>query len=228
MRLRPFFSYYGSKWRLAPKYPSPLGNTIIEPFAGSACYSLAHPAKVVKLYDKYDKICAVWEYLIGVSEKEIRELPLIPPGETIPTGLAEEQKILIGFWLSKAATSPRKTMRTKDYGIKAMWWGETIRERIASQLKYIRHWSIEQASYDEIENQDACWFVDPPYQVGGEQYICSSKSIDFEHLGDWCRGRQGQVIVCERNGAKWLPFERFLETKGIAKKSVEAVWTKGE
>ena len=35
--LRPFFGYYGGKWRDAVKhYPEPAFETIIEPFAGSA------------------------------------------------------------------------------------------------------------------------------------------------------------------------------------------------
>jgi hypothetical protein len=32
--LRPFWRYYGGKWRAAPRYPAPRYDTIIEPFAG--------------------------------------------------------------------------------------------------------------------------------------------------------------------------------------------------
>jgi hypothetical protein len=38
--LEPMFTYLGGKWRLAPKYPPPIHDTIIEPFCGSAGYSL--------------------------------------------------------------------------------------------------------------------------------------------------------------------------------------------
>jgi len=41
--LRPFWRYYGGKWRAAPSYPSPRCETIIEPFAGAAGYSLRYP-----------------------------------------------------------------------------------------------------------------------------------------------------------------------------------------
>ena len=35
MTLRPFFSYYGGKWRSAVKhYPAPEFDQIVEPFAG--------------------------------------------------------------------------------------------------------------------------------------------------------------------------------------------------
>jgi hypothetical protein len=33
-RLRPFFSFYGGKWRIARHYPTPKYDIIIEPFAG--------------------------------------------------------------------------------------------------------------------------------------------------------------------------------------------------
>ena len=47
-RLKPFWSFYGAKYNLAPKYPSPVGDSIVEPFAGSAQYSLLHYQKNVQ------------------------------------------------------------------------------------------------------------------------------------------------------------------------------------
>ena len=41
----------------------------------------------------------------------------------------------------------------------------------------------------------------------GKSYKESSKNIDYTHLGEWCKNREGQVIVCETNKAKWLDFE---------------------
>ena len=38
--LKPFWRYYGGKYRAAPAYPPPRLGTIVEPFAGSAGYSL--------------------------------------------------------------------------------------------------------------------------------------------------------------------------------------------
>lgn len=38
--LKPFWRYYGGKYRAAPRYPVPLHRTIVEPFAGAAGYSL--------------------------------------------------------------------------------------------------------------------------------------------------------------------------------------------
>lgn len=44
-KLKPFFTYFGGKYRIAPRYPKPQYNTIIEPFAGSAGYSLRYPER---------------------------------------------------------------------------------------------------------------------------------------------------------------------------------------
>ena len=91
MRLRPFFSYYGSKWRLAPKYSKPKFDTIIEPFAGSASYSLLYPKRKVKLIDLDDNICILWEYLINVKEKEIRALPLLERNDPMKRSKIKKQ-----------------------------------------------------------------------------------------------------------------------------------------
>ena len=141
MRLRPFFSYYGSKYRLAPRYPSPLHQKIIEPFAGSACYSLSHIRPLfpisVELYDKNPIVCAIWDYLINVSVKEFRKLPLLQPREKIPTTLPIEAQYLMGFWVTKAATSPRRSMASKiTCPVKGNLghWSAKIKNRIAGQL----------------------------------------------------------------------------------------------
>jgi len=56
--------------------------------------------------------------------------------------------------------------------------------------------------------------------------------VDYERLASWCRTRKGQTIVCENEGATWLPFEPFLVTKANesktgGKRSREAIWTGG-
>jgi len=63
----------------------------------------------------------------------------------------------------------------------------------------------------------------------GTHYRCSAKAIDFNHLGAWCVDRRGQVIVCENEGATWLPFAPFWEIKacggsGRTSRSAEAIF----
>lgn len=48
MILRPFFTYFGAKWRAAPHYPPPTHPTVIEPFAGAAGYALRHHTRAFR------------------------------------------------------------------------------------------------------------------------------------------------------------------------------------
>lgn len=228
MKLKLFFTYFGGKWRIARYYPVPSKKILIEPFAGSAGYSLHYPYLEVKLYDRDPIICGLWDYLIRARESEILSLPT-KIVDLRSMNLPQEAKSLIGFWLNKGNVSPcnvpSKWMR--DQSRPNSFWGDVIKNRIASQLQYIRHWKIQCKSYIEIENQDATWFIDPPYQVSGIHYRFSD--IDFVALGDWCQTRLGQVMVCEQNGASWLDFEPFkiikvLEGKHGGKKSKEMLW----
>jgi hypothetical protein len=227
-RLELFFTYFGGKWRIAKHYPFPVHDVLIEPFAGSAGYSLHYPEKRVLLFDKDPIICGVWDYLIRSKESEILRLPLVIT-DVREMALPQEAKWLIGFWLNKGNVSPcnipGKWMR--DNWRPNSFWGEAIRGRIASQLQFIRHWKIANKSYNEVENQKASWFIDPPYQISGVRYRFNK--IDFSDLGSWCMERIGQVVVCEQDGAEWLPFIPFrtikaLEGKKGAKQSKEVVW----
>ena len=226
--LRPFFSYFGGKWRNSAKlYPKPIHNTLVEPFAGSAGYALRYPAKRVILCDLDPIICGVWRYLISVSADEILSLPDVT--DTIDDlDVGQEAKWLIGFWLNRATTHPCKSpsqwMRA-GYA-PTSFWGPRVRATIASQLHAIRHWEIHQCSYQHAPDVQATWFVDPPYQVAGTRYRFGSKGMYFGALARWCRSRQGQTIVCEASGASWLPFQALAHTKSARPRrpSKEAVW----
>ena len=224
MTLRPFFSYYGSKWRMAPKYPAPRHARLVESFAGAAGYSLRYPEHKVELYDANPVICGLWDYLIHASERDILDLP-VNIDSVEDAQVCQEAKWLIGFWFNVCASSPCKT-RTKWASASGAGWGEKIRARVASQLSAIRHWKVEQCSYTDIEtDEDGSWFVDPPYVVSGRYYIFNGSQIDYEHLGQWCRQLPGQVIVCEQEGAAWLPFDPLGTFPGQRKPSIEVIWT---
>lgn len=252
MILKPFFSYFGSKYRLSKKYHEPTKNVLIEPFAGSACYSLHYPHKQVKLFDKYGVICSIWDYLIHVSENEFLNLPLIDFDKPVDDyNICQEAKYLIGFWLMSTSTSPglkhtsrsikliqgghlttrtvnNQKITTTEKPTNFSSWTEKNKIKIASQLQYIRHWTIENKSYDQIDNQNATWFIDPPYQIAGKSYKESSKNINFNHLGEWAKQRYGEIIVCENEGAKWLPFKSFTDlTNSRRKQTQEVVYYQG-
>ena len=231
MRAERVISYYGSKYRLAPKYDTPKHRTIIEPFAGGAGYSLHYPEYDVRLYDLNEKLCAVWEYVINVDPDEIRKLPLIGVGASVDDyDLTQEQRWLIGWWVANGVASPQKkltgftkTQYQRSHKAKTVWTS-TRRELVAQTSERIKHWKIEQRSYDTLDNDEATWFIDPPYQCkAGRHY--KHNDIDFEHLATWCRSRRGQVQVCENtNSEMWLPFEKFHVTQGAQCKTTEAIW----
>lgn len=233
--LRPFFCYYGGKWRAAPRYPTPLHQTIIEPFAGAAGYSTRHAHRRVILVEKDPVIAALWEYLIRVSVAEILAIPLLGPDETTDDlGVCEEAKTLVGFWLNKGTTQPRRAPSSwaRENRFSDQFWGEAIRGRIAAQVDSIRHWQIVHGSFTDFTppSHDATWFVDPPYERQGRYYRHGSKEIDFARLGEWCKSLHGQVIVCEQAGASWLPFKPFATLKANESKngrgtSEEVLWT---
>jgi site-specific DNA-adenine methylase len=232
-RLRPFFSYYGSKWRSAPHYPAPIHGNIIEPFAGSAGYSMLYPAKRVTLCDLSPVICGVWDYIINAPESEIRALPLPKGGESIrDLHIPEEAAWLIGFWAQEGSTHPGRQAST--WGSRpGRGWRAAARERIASQQQYVRHWRVVNSSYAELPDDESTWFIDPPYNnAAGAKYYSSAwaSPIDFDELAAFCKSRAGQVIVCENDGATWLPFEHLGNFRASTKRdgrthSSEAIWT---
>lgn len=231
--LRPFFSYFGGKWRMAPLFPEPKHGTIVEPFAGGAGYSLRYSDRKVVLADRDPIIAEVWRYLIRVYPDEVLALPDLADGQTVDDlNVCQEAKWLIGFWLNRASTSPRRQPSAwARSGVRPnLFWGQMARRRIATQLNSIRHWKVYNCSFEEVPVFGAAtWFIDPPYQVAGKAYRFGARAIDFDALGAWCRTRHGQVMVCENEGAKWLPFKFLANAKtqrtGTGKRSAEVWWT---
>ena len=241
--LRPFFTYYGGKWRAAPKYPPPMSDTIVEPFAGSAGYSMRWPDRKVVLVERDPYVAGTWRYLLSVSEAEVLALPDLEPGQsTDDLDVPQEARWLIGWWLNGGSAQPKKTagswMRRQTENGGQGWstgggqlsWGSAVRQRIASQLPAIRHWTLIEGDYTEAPDVPATWFVDPPYIDKGRHYRLGSDSLDYQALAEWCRSRRGQVMVCENVGADWLPFRPFIDIKASEAKqggkvSREALWT---
>lgn len=229
--LRPFFGYYGGKWRDTPRlYPAPRYGSIVEPFAGSAGYSLRHHERAVVLCDLDPVIVGVWQYLLRVSPAEVMALPDVPLDSSVEDlHLPQEAWWLIGFWLNRGVARPRRRpSRWMREGLRpGSFWGSRVRETIASQVCSIRHWKIIHGSYESCtQREPATWFVDPPYQAAGKHYRHGSAGLDYEALSRWCRSRRGQVIVCESQGAHWLPFRDLGEVKTARpKRSREVCWT---
>jgi site-specific DNA-adenine methylase len=214
------FSYYGSKSKIVGLYPPPKYSKIIEPFAGSARYSLKYFDREILLIEKYEPLVKLWKWLQIATEKDLDNLPILKKGEKISDyKLSEGEILFLSFCVSEATTTGRNT----------------VTERASSKIKYkiqstkdilpkIKHWDIRLGSYEDLINQKATWFIDPPYQRGGEHYKHSKKEIDFISLAKWSKEREGQIIVCENDGADWLPFNPLKEVWGGIKKSTEMIW----
>lgn len=207
--LKPFFYYFGSKWRLSAKYPKPKYDTIIEPFAGSAGYSCRYYDRKIILIEKNPIIVSIWDYLINVKTEEILSLPDIEPGQLISDlNICQEAKWLMGYWMGSVERNPaNQPQALMIYSTKKRkWrWGKEIKTRLAEQVPKIRHWKVICADYSSAPPLQATWIIDPPYQ--GLKSCYPFNDIDFKKLAKFCKTRNGQVIVAENVGADWLPFK---------------------
>jgi site-specific DNA-adenine methylase len=223
MRKQPprIFPYYGSKARIAKHYPEPRYDAIVEPFAGAAAYSQRHwdTPKVV-LFDTDDRVVAAWQFIINATEADVLTLPDVAYGESPwEFGLSKGEACLIELHCLDAFAT-----RNRRMGKRELW--NRSKKRVASLVHRFSHWQCRQASFADIGNAEVTWFVDPPYQFGGEHYHCGTQGFDFDTVAAFAKTRKGQVIVCENTKADWLPFKPLVDIKGTTnKKSTEAIWT---
>lgn len=224
---RAALNYFGGKVALARRYPKPKHRRIVEPFAGGAGYSLWHWRREVTLLDVDPNVIAAWRYLIETDPREVDRLPLLEPGQDVrDLDIHEGARALISFCVQRASG---QRFRLSEWALekgnsRADFWGAMRRRNVAVISSRVKHWRAICADYREAPDVAATWFVDPPYQKGGEQYRYNA--VDYEALGAWCRARRGQVIVCERSGADWLPFLPFKAGRTLSRdKIVEAAWT---
>ena len=199
------FPYFGGKYRLARHYPPPVHDTIIEPFAGSAAYALFHHfGHRVILVEKDPQIVALWKWLITeATPQTILELPDIERGTPLDVfgPMGTPARTLINLVAQSAATD--RHLATE--WMAARW--NPRRRRVADRVDRIRDWTIIAGDYTLAPNMEATWFIDPPYQTAKDGYRSAPNTdIDYTALSAWCRSRKGQVIVCEHEGADWLPF----------------------
>lgn len=219
------FYYYGRRKQIAHLYPKPKYTTIIEPFAGSAAYSLhdRNFENKVILYDIDEWVSAMWGYLLKATKKDILSLPDVEVGQDIRCfkSLSEAEKLLIGFHINPGS------MQRSFKVMKASRWSAG-KKYISEMVDKVKHWEFYQEDFRKANNISATWFIDPPFQVGGECY--HKPPLDYGALATWAESRQGQVIVCEAEPATWLPFTWLgngVNNGGLngAKKRSNLVWT---
>jgi hypothetical protein len=220
------FSYFGSKGRLADLYPAPAHRRVVEPFAGSARYSLLYWDREVWLNDLDPTIVDIWRYLQQATRREILALPELRQGEDLRNikWLSPVERNLLGFTINRAQSSPASICTS--WAAQENWIGQ-LKRTILWHSDHIKHWKVTCRAYADLPNERATWYIDPPYQGVPNGYRCGVP--DYRHLAGWCRWRRGQVIVCEGEGANWLPFRFLANHRAVSGKMyAELVWTRDE
>jgi site-specific DNA-adenine methylase len=214
------FSYYGAKTKVVGYYPAPTKDTIIEPFAGSARYSLRYFEKNVILYEKDEKVYGVWKYLQKASCRDILGLPDARPRFDLRhiKSLCPEERWLIGFQGNRGTARPNNIMSARST------WAKD-KERIAGDVHKIRHWTILKKDAMSMPTDNGMtYFIDPPYTVQSHRY--THRLVNYAELRRIISLLKTQVIVCGNERDSWLNFVPLKAMRGTNKTHVECVFIK--
>jgi len=219
---RTAFSYYGGKGMIVNRYPAPKHKTIIEPFAGGAAYSLKYYKHDVVLNDLNQKTYGVWKFITNlVNYKFIKKIPVeVKKGDTIdnitkgkgfPSGLIYllRSACNVGTFGAKNCNQITK--------IGAEKWKHNTIDKLKFWMPKLCHWKITNKDYISMENVEATWFVDPPYNNDSGK-IYKTNIVNYSELSKWCLSRKGFIVVCEDYGANWLPFIKTKKAPGLQSK----------
>ncbi|KKK94773.1 hypothetical protein LCGC14_2679510, partial [marine sediment metagenome] len=121
------------------------------------------------------------------------------------------QNIIMFFCLPYLDFLDSASVKLLHAEFKCRGWNEK-KKKIAEVVGRFNYWRVTRQSYKTIENQEATWFIDPPYVYGGKFYRYNK--IDYKQLIRFCLEREGEVIVCENSKASWLPFEELVANRG--------------
>lgn len=213
------FAYYGAKHGLARRYPPPAFGVIVEPFAGSAAYSVHHAASVdrVVLVERDPAVVALWRRVKALTHVELDEIDALLDRSRDDRTLRTDDPLLGGLAGSSTlhATLSGATRQITPR-MRSDW--PKVRARIERTLPHLHKFELVEGAYVDAPDIEATWHIDPPYQPlvmnsqrtladqAGNAYRFGADQIDYAQLGDWCRSRRGLVMVCEQSPAEWLPF----------------------
>jgi hypothetical protein len=213
---RPLLKAFGSKWQLAPYYPAPRYGIIAEPFARSGSYALRHvaPGGTIILNDIDSTVMLVWDWLLHPSTpREILRLPVATLQEGEDLRFVDGVSPIAAYWIAMWQRVGRNDCLTvSSWNNKPGMWQESVKRETINTLEWLElarvNVKLSCKEYYELDDIEATWFIDPPYQHQPRSvYPCGG--VDYDMLSEWCQLLRGQVIVCEQQGADWLPFEPF-------------------
>jgi hypothetical protein len=234
---RPILKTFGSKWSLAKHYPAPKFARVIEPFARGACYSLwyAKPGMQFIWNDIDPEIMECWKWLLD-NPRYARDIADIPVG-TLREGLDLRMHMSwdAANWVRLWQRLGRNDCWTvSKWNNKPGMWQQSVKDTTIEAISWLKENTVvdlQCGEYFNLPDVEATWFIDPPYQhQPGSVYPFGD--VDYAMLAKWCQLLPGQVIVCEQEGADWLPFRKFRDVNAgcahHAKKTMtEVIWTKG-
>jgi hypothetical protein len=239
LRFTAPFSYYGGKSKLAHLFPAPKHDLVIEPFAGGASYAFRYWERQVVLNDLDPATAAIWRFLTSDTAADVVER-LVPA--TVDAGMRVSEILpttahrgLFGLLQAEANQGTQGTGAGRDKITErgAVIWNRALKRKLLEEvIPRVGHWETSCVDYQELPNRRATWFIDPPYaNVAGQRY--RTCVVDFPVLAQWCRKRIGQTIVCENEGADWLPFRVLADRRGFhtshqKSKAREVVWVNGK
>ena len=228
MKIGPLFKWFGSKWQSAKRYPPPQHDTIVEPFAGGAGYSLNYCDRQVKLAEADPNLLHLWSWLIHEArQQDVLDIPIdLPVGADISAlGLCLGQQMLLKHW--QRTNNVGDCWTVSPWGNKPGQWTASTRSRVAEEIQAIRHWSIG-FGWPMLWGA-ATWFIDPPYQYN-YRYRRDLPTFAHEDLAVGVRALpvSAQIIVCEAACKKtgripdYLPFVASHRSVTSRRKSTQA------
>jgi hypothetical protein len=178
----------------------------VEPFAGAAGYALRYRDRKVFLYDADPQVMTIWAMIVQ-NRKLDKRLPRDLPVGADARELTRDEDVLCLLRYSAGVASIKGQWKVSAWGSKA--WPLT-RRRIVEEAPTVSHWRGECLSFERAPNRAATWYVDPPYSVCGVGNYTHSV-VDYSAIADCVLNKwRGQRIVCEEDGANWLPFEKLV------------------
>jgi hypothetical protein len=222
----PLFKWFGSKWLASKLYPAPEHDTIFEPFAGSAGYSLRHHEKKVVLWEDNLQLRELWTWLIGrATSADVLEIPIkLRVGRDIrKLDLSVGQALLLKHW--QRTNNVGECWTVSPWGNKPGQWTANTRARVAEELHAVKHWVVRRVTYV----RSGTYFLDPPY-LYNYRYRFAPESFDHTAFAKTLVSRipkRSQIIVCEaacqKTGRvpKYLPFKPFASRITSRRKTTE-------
>jgi hypothetical protein len=199
----PLFKWFGSKWSASRRgcYPEPIADVIVEPFAGSAGYSLNHYQKSVVIWEDDPNLIRLWRWIINhATSAKVLDIPVgLSVGVDIrQVGLSAGQALLLKHW--------QRTNNVGDCWTISPWghlpgqWTMNTRARVAEQVYMVKHWKIRQP-IEFIDEPNVTWFIDPPYQYN-YSYRGDLAPFDYDALVSFEQTvhRTSLFICCEAIG----------------------------